>query len=442
MPKYLFVTGRLAQRALERTLKPLDLEGGYRIEVLKINVAALMNTDFIARHLTGVEEEVVVIPGFCKGPLALIEQACGCQVMKGPKDLKEIPQFFGRSAVIEVTTEPKLKILAEIADAPCLSVSEILARADYYKKSGAEIIDVGADIEGEFRHLKEAVSSLKEAGYLVSIDSLRPGDILAAAEAGADMVLSINSSNIEIAPHLDCQLVVIPDDDRDLDSLYPNVEKLLAMGKKVIIDPILPPLLFGFMEGLGRYIKVREKYPETPVLMGAGNVTELTDADTTGVTALLVGAATELEIDYLLTTECSDRARGAVKEMDIARSLMHRAKEAGLLPKHLDYSLLTVKDPRLSPFSEAELKEMQALVRDKNFRIFTDEHYIYIFNSRLFLRGTKAESLFEQLKIDDANHAFYLGRELEKAELAIKLGKNYLQDSELRWGYINDGEES
>ena len=438
MPKYLFITGKLAHRALERTLESLDLEGGYRIEALGITVAALMNTDFIARRLTSVEEEVAVIPGFCKGPLDVIEKACGCRVIKGPKDLKEIPQFFGCSEVVQVTTEPRLKILAEIVEAPWMSVSEILERADYYRNSGADIIDVGTDIEGDFRHLKEAVSALKEAGYLVSIDSMRPADILAAVEAGADMVLSINSSNMDIAALLDCLLVVIPDDDRDLASLFSNVEKLSALGKRVVIDPILPPLLFGFMDGLERYIKVREKYPQAQVLMGTGNVTELTDADTTGVNALLVGAATELEIDYLLTTECSDRARGAVKEMSIARQLMHRARESGLLPKHMDYSLLTIKDPRLTSYTEAELREMQSLIKDRNYRIFTDKHYIYIFNSRHFLCGHKAESLFEQLEIDDSAHAFYLGRELGKAELAIKLGKNYLQDSELRWGYLND----
>ncbi|NLA26506.1 MAG: dihydropteroate synthase [Firmicutes bacterium] len=438
MPKYLFVTGRLAHRALERTVEPLDLEGGYRIEPLGITVAALMNTDFIARHLNGVEEEVLVIPGFCKGPLDVIEKACGCRVIKGPKDLKEIPQFFGRSEIAQVTTEPGLKILAEIVEAPQMTVSEILKRARYYRDNGADIIDVGTDIQGDFKHLKEAVYALKEAEHMVSIDSMRPGDILAAVEAGADMVLSINSSNMEVAAVLDCPMVVIPDDDRDLGSLFTNVEKLLALGKKVIIDPILPPLLFGFVEGIDRYIKVREKYPRAPVLMGTGNVTELTDADTTGINALLVGMATELKIDYLLTTECSARARGAVKEISIARQLMHKAKESGLLPKHLDYSLLTVKDPRLSPYTEAELREMQSLLKDRNYRIFTDENYIYIFNLHLFLCGKEADSLFEKLEVNDPAHAFYLGRELGKAELAIKLGKGYLQDSELRWGYLND----
>ncbi|MGI6406458.1 MAG: DUF6513 domain-containing protein [Syntrophaceticus sp.] len=438
MSKYLFVTGKLALRALERTLEPLGLDGGYRIEALRITVAALMNTEFIARHLTGVEEEVVVIPGLCKGSLDVIEKACGCRVIKGPKDLKEIPQFFGCSEAVQVITKPKIKILAEIVEAPQMTVDEILERAAFYKESGADIIDIGTELHGEFGHLKKVVTALKRERYQVSIDSLRPEDILIATEAGADMVLSINSSNIQVAGDLDCILVVIPDDDRDLKSLFDNVEKLLALKKDIVIDPILPPLMFGFVEGVGRYIKVREKFPSVPVLMGTGNVTELTDADSTGINAVLVGMATELDIDYLLTTECSARARGAVKEISIARQLMHTARESGVLPKHLDYSLLTSKDPQLLPYTEAELREIKSLIKDRNYRIFIDGQYIYIFNSRVFLRGKEAETLFKQIEISDSAHAFYLGRELEKAELALKLGKKYVQDSELRWGYLND----
>jgi hypothetical protein len=33
---------------------------------------------------------------------------------------------------------------------------------------------------------------------------------------------------------------------------------------------------------------------------------------------------------------------------------------------------------------------------------------------------------------------FYLGRELEKAALAVQLGKKYVQDNDLRWGYMSN----
>jgi len=38
--------------------------------------------------------------------------------------------------------------------------------------------------------------------------------------------------------------------------------------------------------------------------------------------------------------------------------------------------------------------------------------------------------------VDDPTHAFYLGRELMKAKLAITLGKTYRQEGSLDWGYL------
>ncbi|MFP4558915.1 MAG: DUF4346 domain-containing protein, partial [Archaeoglobaceae archaeon] len=38
------------------------------------------------------------------------------------------------------------------------------------------------------------------------------------------------------------------------------------------------------------------------------------------------------------------------------------------------------------------------------------------------------------------DHAAYLGRELKKAEIALKLNKNYVQDSELNFGIYSSNE--
>jgi dihydropteroate synthase len=171
--------------------------------------------------------------------------------------------------------------------------------------------------------------------------------------------------------------------------------------------------------------------------MGLGNLTELTDADTTGISAVMAGIITELGINYVLTTEVISWARGAVRELDLARKLMYYACQNHILPKHLDNSLLTVKDPPFDPFSEEELHVMQAKIKDRNFRIFTDRENIYVFNNRLFIKTTDFHSIFPQLNVEEASHAFYLGNELQKAALAIQLGKRYIQEEDLRWGYMS-----
>jgi hypothetical protein len=85
---------------------------------------------------------------------------------------------------------------------------------------------------------------------------------------------------------------------------------------------------------------------------------------------------------------------------------------------------------------EAELRRLHAAVTDPNFRIFTDRTTITVFNHELFVRGTDIQEIFAQLGVDEATHAFYLGKELQKAKLALQLGKTYRQEGALAWGYL------
>ena len=172
------------------------------------------------------------------------------------------------------------------------------------------------------------------------------------------------------------------------------------------------------------------------MFMGISNLTELTEADSTGVTALLIGFCQELGIRNVLATEVIDWARGAVREAVLAAQLMHFAHERGTIPKHIDGRLLTVKDEDFRPYAEAELRELQEQVTDPNFRIFTDADWIYVFNADRFVKGTDFNEIFDTLGVDEATHAFYLGKELMKATIARALRKNYRQESPLDWGYL------
>ena len=97
--------------------------------------------------------------------------------------------------------------------------------------------------------------------------------------------------------------------------------------------------------------------------MGVGNITELTSADTTGrQRACSSPSARRLGVRAVLTTEVIPWARGAVREIDVARRLMHYAVQHRTIPKGVDDRLVTVKDPAILEYDEAELRELQAAV--------------------------------------------------------------------------------
>lgn len=440
LTRVLFVTGKLAEPALRRTLVEMQPPFDAVVAVMKITVAALMTTSWIAKFLeVPPGTDLVLLPGLCEGETDGLRDRFGVRVEKGPKDLRELPTYFGQAALAPDYGAYTIEILAEINNAPKLSRGALHSAAEYFRASGADVIDVGCTPGLPFPELGAVVRDLRAAGMRVSIDSFDPDEIRTAVAAGAELVLSVNGSNLDVARDFGgsaTRVVVIPDMGGELETLDRSIAALEQWRVGYLIDPIVEPIGFGFMASLERYAEVHRRYPEAAQMMGIGNITELTSADSTGVNALLIAVCEEVGARAVLTTEVIPWARGAVREIDVARRLMHYAVSRRAVPKGVDNRLLTVKDPQILTYSEEELRQLQANVKDPNFRIFTDHDAITVFNNEVFARGTDIEEIFAQLGVEEATHAFYLGRELMKAKLAITLGKTYRQEGALTWGYL------
>ncbi len=442
--RVLFVTGRLAEPALRRVLEAMSPPFEYDLAVMRITVAALMTTQWIARSLqVPADTDLVLIPGLCEGDVGAIEEKFGVRTEKGPKDLRDIPQYFGQAALRREYGAWDIEIIAEINNAPRLSREEIRREAEHFHESGADYIDIGCTPGLEFPALADVVRELVDAGMKVSVDTFDPAEILTGVRAGATLVLSINGSNLDVARELGSgvRVVVVPEVGGDLVTLEPTVAALESWGVPYLIDPVIEPLGFGFTASIERYAEVRRRFPDAEMMMGIGNLTELTEADSTGVNAVLVGICQELGIRAVLTTEVIEWASGAVREVDVARRLMHYSVNNGIVPKHIDDRLVTTRDTRILEYSESELRELQASITDPNFRIFTDRSVITVLNRDKFVRGTDIQEIFAELGVDEATHAFYLGRELTKARLAITLGKTYRQEGALNWGYLTPSDD-
>ena len=204
--------------------------------------------------------------------------------------------------------------------------------------------------------------------------------------------------------------MLIPSAHGDLDSLLRCAEIAERRGIACILDPILDPIHFGFAASLTRYAELRRRLPQAEILMGTGNLTELTDADSGGVTAALLGVCSELRIRNVLVVHVSPHTRRTIEEHDAARRMLFAAREDSSLPRDYSAALLQLHDRRPFPNSADEIAEIAAEVKDLNFRIETAEDGIHVYNSAGRHVARDAFSLFPKLGVDaDGPHAFYLG---------------------------------
>lgn len=444
--KILFVTGRLAEFSLRRVLESLSEKArfDYEVEVLGISVAALMHVDWVQRKLdvpSGFDR--VILPGWCRGDLASLQEKYATPIERGPKDLHDLPDHFGKrkSAPVDYG-KYDIEILAEINHAPRLTDSQLLVQAEAYRTGGADVIDLGCVPGESWARVGEMTHVLRQEGFRVSIDSFDQTEVEGAVAAGAELVLSCNSTNREWAKHLPAELVVIPDDPHDLSTLRETVAVLQAAKSRFRLDPVLEPIGFGFAQSLGRYLVIRQEYPEIPMMMGIGNLTELSEADSTGINLLLAGFCQEQRIHSVLTTEVINWCRSAVKEFDLARKLVRHSVEHQVLPKHVDSGLVMLRDVKLSELGPEALADLAANIKDSNFRIFVERGELHILNRDGYWHGTDPFEIFDQLPATDPSHAFYLGYELCKAVTALTLGKQYRQDEALNWGFLTIPERS
>lgn len=440
-----FVTGRLAEHALRKIVEPLarQLEFQYTIDVMPITVAALLTPEWIARRIAAPRNATrVIIPGYCAGDLRPLEVATGLPVERGPRDLRQLPRYFQGQQPPEAYGAYDIQIVAEVNECPRRPQADILREATEYAAAGADLIDVGCLPGDPWQGVGDIVRALRDAGHRVSIDSLCPIEIEAAVEAGAELVLSVNSTNVERAADWGVEVVATPDDPATLENLDQTVETLAKAGVPLRIDPILEPIGFGFAASLGRYLETRRRYPDASMLMGIGNLTELTDVDSAGINVLLLGFCQELAIDSVLTTQVINWARTSVAECALARQLVRHAVVEQTLPKHVEPRLVMLRDVEVLGSDAETFAQMAGEVRDHNFRIFAADEEVHLVGRHLHLHDADPFVVMKRLlatdlqKPLDASHAFYLGYEMCKARTALTLGKQYEQDESLDWGML------
>jgi len=435
-----FVTGKLARPRLEKIAASLPARIRWSIADAGVKVAALMTEEIIKRRVAIPDGATrIVLPGRCRANPDALAEHFGLPVERGPDEIVDLPAWLGLAGRSLDLSRHDVRIFSEIVDASKMSPEQILARGLDLARRGADVIDLGGLPDTPFPHLEASVQALKGAGLKVSVDSFSRDELSRGARAGADYLLSLNEDTLDLAFETDAVPILVPTRPEDLPSLDRAIERMLKAGKPFIADAILEPIHHGLVDSVARYRDTRARWPGIEMMMGTGNLTELTEADSLGVTALLMGMCSELSIGNVLIVHVSNHTRRTVEEHDAARRVMYAAKADAALPKGYGRELLALHDKRPFVQTPEEIAAAAAEVRDPNYRIAVAEDGIHVYNRDIHRVGTDAMAFFPDLDVkSDGAHAFYLGGELAKAETAWRLGKRYVQDEPLDWGASAD----
>jgi dihydropteroate synthase-like protein len=473
--KVLAVTGKLAEKDVRKYAESAD------IYVVDIDVAAFITPHFLEK-LDLQKYDLVLVPGLTRGQdWEGLERKKGSKIRLGPihaYDLKflmpvidkvelshEIPacrliskikaeESFKLVDELEehysfkikntgVGGSSRMKVVAEIVDATKLTEEKLIEKIKYYEESGADIIDLGLPLVVNPDEVMSVVEIAQGSTDLpVSVDTFNVEAIKAAVEAGVDMVMSISETNMEALKYIDDRAVVVV--ERDLNKLVKLLGIVREHTDRVIADPVLDPP-YNVFKSISRYAEFRELDEETPLLFGIGNITELVDADSIGINALLAVIGEEIGVNLLFTTEASSKSIGSVKELYYSSYMAKAAKIRNTTPKDLGISLLVLKDKvKLEtcgvPEGAIEAEENAGFIRDPmgDFRIWVKGNRIVCGHEKIDVVGKSAKEIYDTVikkgLISRLDHAAYLGKELEKAEIAVLLRKNYTQDQELDFG--------
>jgi len=365
-----------------------------------------------------------------------------------------------------------MRVLSEIANAPFLTKEALINKCQYFVDSGADMIDIGMAAGEDFSHkIPELIQTLRPivGDRPLSIDTLNPKEIKIAAENGIDFVLSLdlgNNSEIqEILKEKDIPAVLLPTNFSQGKSPKSPMERVKSMhqliedtkGIRYVADLILDPVnSASIVESIIACHEFHKTNP-APMFFGVGNVTELMDADSGGVNVLLAGIGMELGVSILFTPEESGKTRGSVYELATASKMMFLAKHRKSIPKDLGINLVAFKDKHkrndiilneIDGIEQTQQEKPMKFIRDKagSFKINVDyattvnESQITATHYRknkpdLVIVGHSAKEIYEEIikkeLVTRMEHAAYLGSELQKAEIAMITGKEYVQDFEL-----------
>ncbi len=466
--RILLPTGRITEEAVRKAATGFDAT-----IVVTGELASFLTPHQLRSLITAGSYDLAITSGMCTASFYQVEEETGVPIYRGPRHAADLRMILDMLDSIELSRDipaddlltsirkkeaieqvkrledeatceftirgvkiggrSRMKVLAEIMDAH--HEPDIRERVIRYFADGADIVDLGFGFDASPEDIRRVFAAVADLPGPLAADTQDP-DLIRASLPRADLILSLHTGNIREAGRKVAQAgaaaVIVPHDH----SLGEAITAATKAGlSRLIADPLLQPAGSGLVESLAGFSDFG-----CPLFFGAGNVTELIDADSIGVNALLAAMAHELHASVIFCSEHSDKTRGAIREMRKATEMMLLTGQRPY-PKDLGIDLFSIKEkrrrrePPLEYTSVTEADQMPDEIRYDprgNFRIGIEDGWIIAVRNGTAVRGRRWQDVLYTLLRQDAvsllDHAGYLGRELYKAELAIRFDRSFEQD--------------
>ena len=468
--RILLPTGAATEEVVKSAAAAIDAE-----VVVTGKIASFLTPHMLHMLIKKGQYDLVIVSGMCTASFEQVERETGVQVYRGPRHAADLASILpvletitlsrtipaddflarrkakdafkrigerehnaGFDFVIRDTKiggGSRIKVLAEVMDAHhCDNIRDVV---EHYFGLGADIVDLGFGFDATPEDVSRVFSLLDDIDRPLAVDSQHP-DLIRTSLVRADIVLSLQEINIPVVgacvADAGAAAVIVPGNS--------TLKKNLAMAERagiecIIADPLLQPVGSGLVTSLKNF-----KDMGYPLFFGAGNVVELLDADSIGVNALLAGMAYEVGASIIFTSEHSDKTRGSIREMRQATEMMSLCTDRPY-PKDLGIDLLVLKEkwkrrePPLDYETITTAKKMPPEIMydpKGNFRIGIEgDHIIAVIHGKAVQGKHWQDVLYTLLsngEVSLLDHAAYLGKELYKAELAIRYGRSFEQDGE------------
>ncbi|AFZ71263.1 dihydropteroate synthase-like enzyme [Caldisphaera lagunensis DSM 15908] len=461
-----------------------DNKHGYNIEVvpLPVPVISILDTNTISKIISRRKDilekirdsNLVMIPGLVRGDSSIIEKVANVETYKGPKSLGILPyaldfihnggkldkQKSAEEVMGSITPKisyktafkidnieipirgPPVLIVAEIH--PNTKVDEVESLAKRYVNDGAKIIIIGSNLESDPSVIEKKIKIASNYAPIIAEIS----DISLINRYRQAGIVGISTS----AHLIEKDLEDIPNDlvliigDRNITKLKKVGSELLSKGYKLIIDPVLGIPCIDFVKSINRYTKIIKSL-NAPILFSAADVTEELEADTIGIHSLLATISIELRASLYLVVEETYKSHRGVAEAREALRVAETAYSLKSTPRGLFSKLLVVKqnEKPITINDQLNYEYVNYIPPDYNLNDYiqisvdyekNEIKVVYKRNNKILaaLKGKHAMSLARELvkRVNlSLDHAAYLGYELSKAEIALKLGKTYIQDESI-----------